>query len=84
MMRVKMVRCLGYEPKPPDDPAELEVWCAMGKSGRPVQTHIGEEGQVLWVNEDGTVCVAFDDSDERVLYPGEVEFIHPLQGEALG
>ena len=36
-----MVRCLGEEPEPPTDPAELEKWCESGNSGRPIQTHIG-------------------------------------------
>ena len=80
-MRVRMVGCLGYEPEPPDDPIELEAWCEAGKSGRPVQTHIGDEGEVLWVNEDGSLAIAFDDGDERVLYPGELEFIHPHHRE---
>ena len=79
-MRVRMVRCLGYEVEPPGDPIALEAWCVSGRSGRPVQTHVGDEGEVLWVNdEDGTVVVAFDDGDERVLYPGEVEFTHIAQ-----
>ena len=74
-MRVKMVRCIGEEPLPPIDLKELEEWWDAGKSGRPVQSHLGEEGCVLWVNEDGTVCVQFSDGDERVLYSEEVRFV---------
>lgn len=72
-LRVKMVRCVNPEPQPPTEPAELEVWCEYGLSGRPIQTHVGNEGTVLWVNEDGGVCVEFDDGDQRLLYAEELE-----------
>lgn len=72
-MRVKMVRCLVEEPEPPQDVTELEAWCEVGKSGRPVQTHVGDRGTVLWLNDDGSLCVAFDDGDERFLFADEVE-----------
>jgi hypothetical protein len=75
MMRVKMVRCIADEPEPPVEPAELEVWCEAGKSGRPVQTHLGDEGMSLWVNDDGSLCVAFDDGDERVLLREEIQLV---------
>lgn len=72
-MRVRMVQCLGEEPTPPDDSEELERWCAAGFSARPIQLHLDNEGEVLWVNEDCTICVAFDDGDERVLWECEIE-----------
>ena len=70
-----MIRCLGFEEVPPRDPDLLEAWCAIGNSARPVQEHLGETGSVLWVNANGTLCVQFDDGDERVLFPCEVEFV---------
>ena len=73
-MRVRMVRCVGQEPQSPIDPVELEKWCEAGKSVRPVQTHVGEAGCVLWVNEDGSLCVQFEDGDERLLFREEVDF----------
>jgi hypothetical protein len=76
-LRVRMVRCIAEEPQPPANPVELELWCEAGKSGRPVQTHVGEEGIVLWVNDDRTACVAFDDGDERVLFMEEILCIQP-------
>lgn len=80
-IRVKMVRCIGEEPLPPIDLQELEAWCDEGKSGRPVQSHLGDEGWVLWVNEDGTLCVQFSDGDERVLYREEVCFVRSRTGD---
>jgi hypothetical protein len=70
-----MVRCIGEEPEPPTDPDEFEEWCESGNSGRPVQTHVGDEGCVLWTNPDGALCVQFDDGDERQLFREEVEFL---------
>jgi hypothetical protein len=67
--------CIAAEPDPPTDVAELEIWSAKGCSARPVQTHVGDTGKVLWVNEDGSVCVAFDDGDERVLHAEEIGWI---------
>ena len=72
-MRVMMIRCVGKEPQPPTDQAEFEKWCESGNSGRPVQTHVGDEGEVLWVNRDRSVCVRFYDADQRLLFPEEVE-----------
>lgn len=74
-LRVRMIRCISPEPDAPNDPTELEVWCARGYSARPVQSHIGDRGYVMWITEDGNVSVAFDDGDERVLYPKEIEWI---------
>ena len=70
-----MVRCLGVEPDPPADPAELEKWCELGKSGRPIQTHIGDFGTIWEIRENQVLCVEFDDGDERLLYYDEVKFI---------
>ena len=70
-----MVRCLGNEPKPPSHSAEFEKWCESGRSGRPVQSHIGDEGTIMWANTDGTLCVRFDDGDERVLFQKEIGFV---------
>jgi len=79
-MRVKMVRCIAEEPEPPQEPTELEAWCEAGKSGRPVQTHVGDEGAVLWLNDDGSLCVAFDDGDERILSAEEIELVLSKEG----
>ena len=76
-MRVRMVQCIGEEPQPPTDPVELEEWCEAGNSGRPVQTHVSDEGLVLWVAANGDLCVQFDDGDERLLFRKEVVFIGP-------
>lgn len=70
-----MVRCIAPEPLPPLDPVELQIWCARGYSARPVQTHLGDEGVVMWANEDRTVAIAFGDGDERLLYPEEIELL---------
>ena len=79
-MRVRMVQCIAEEAAPPEEPAELETWCEAGKAGRPIQTHVGDEGTVLWVNADGTLCVAFDDSDERILFTEEIELVVAKEG----
>ena len=76
-MRVRMSRCIALESEPPTNPVELETWCAEGYSVRPVQTHIDDTGNVVWINENRTVCVAFDDGDERILYPEEIEWVTP-------
>ena len=76
-LRVRMVRCVNTEPDAPKDPTELETWCAKGGSSRPVQAHIGDSGDVMWVTAEGNIAVAFDDGDERVLYPEEIEWITP-------
>ena len=73
MLIVRMARCVGEEPEPPTDPDVFEEWCESGNSARPVQTHVGDAGIVLWINPDGTVCVQFCDGDERLLWPEEVE-----------
>ena len=74
-----MVQCVYEEPIPPSDPEDFEEWCASGKSGRPIQTHIGDYGAVLWVNdEDSSVVVRFDDGDERVLHRDEIAIIWPF------
>ena len=74
---MRMIRCIMPEPDAPEDPAALEIWCARGYSARPVQTHVGDSGRVMWAAEDGNVAIAFDDGDERVLYPEEIEWITP-------
>ena len=73
--RVKMVKCSHEEPQPPRNPDELENWCNSGYSARPVQQHVGDTGIILWKNSDGTVCVQFDDKDERVLFCDEIEVL---------
>lgn len=78
-MRVKMVRCIAEEAAPPAEPAELEAWCETGKSGRPAQTHLGDEGTVLWINDDGSLCIAFDDGDERIPFAEEIQLV-PAKG----
>jgi hypothetical protein len=70
-----MARCVGEEPEPPTNRDAFEEWCESGNSGRPVQAHVGNEGIVLWVNPAGAVCVQFDDGDERLLWPEEVELV---------
>ena len=72
-LRFKMIRCLEFEPEPPTDPSQFEVWCEQGHSGRPVQTHVGDTGTVYRVYEDQSVAVRFDDGDERFLLCGELE-----------
>ncbi len=73
--RIRMVKCLGHEPDPPTDPMELQVWCNKGFSARPVQTHLNDLGTVLWINDDQSVCVQFDDGDERLLWPDEIAYL---------
>ncbi len=68
-----MVQCAGYEPTPPTEGDLFEVWCRIGHSGKPVQEHLGESGTILWVNNDGSLCVQFTDGDERLLYDEEIE-----------
>ena len=75
ILRVKMIRCIAQEPASPSDPIALEEWSESGNSARPVQEHIGDMGSVLWINEDLTLCIGFDDGDERILYPEEIEWI---------
>lgn len=75
LIRVRMVRCLGEEPRPPDDPEQLDVWCAQGRSARPIQLHLGDHGDVLWINPFSSLCVRFDDGDERLVFRGEVELL---------
>ncbi len=31
----------------------------------------------MWVTEEHNIAIAFDDGDERVLYPEEIEWITP-------
>lgn len=73
--RVVMIMCIGEEPDPPADPDEYEAWCESGRSGRPVQTHVGNAGIVLWTNPDGCICVEFEDGDQRLLFPEEIEYL---------
>jgi hypothetical protein len=40
-----------------------------------VQQHVGDTGIVLWENDNGTVCVQFDDGDERLLFREEFEIL---------
>ena len=75
LIRVKMMRCLGTEPAPPTNPDLLERWCADGNSARPVQGHMGDSGDVLWVNPGKSLCVRFDDGDERLLFREEVTIV---------
>ena len=73
--RVKMVKCIYEESQPPCNSDELENWCNLGYSARPVQQHVGDMGIILWKNNDGRVCVQFDDGDERLLFCEEIEFL---------
>lgn len=75
LIRVRMVRCLEQEPWPPDDPEQLEAWCALGLSAHPIQQHLGDQGDVLWINPGSSLCVRFDDGDERLVFRGEVELL---------
>ena len=73
-----MVRCIYDEPIPPDLPEEFEAWCESGKSGRPIQTHLGDSGIVSSLPDDeNTIMVQFDDGDERILHLREVR-LYPL------
>lgn len=58
--RVKMVKCIYEEPQPPCNSAELESWCNLGYSARPVQQHVRDIGIILWKNGDDKVRVQFD------------------------
>ena len=74
-----MVWCIEDEPMPPTDPEEFEEWCESGKSGRPIQTHIGDYGTIFRINaEDSSVFVRFDDGDERLLHKEEVCVVSAL------
>ena len=66
-----MVRCIEEESSPPTDPTEFEEWCESGKSGRPIQTHIGDCGVVDRIVNEEILCVLFDDGDERLTYVDE-------------
>ena len=70
--RIRMVGCLEQEPAPPIDPQQFESWCESGKSGRPIQTHIGDCGIVQKIETEEALLVLFDDGDERLLYVDEV------------
>lgn len=70
--RLRMVRCLEEEPEPPTDSLKFEEWCESGKSGRPIQTHVGDYGTVLQVVGDRSICVRFDDGDERFVHIEEI------------
>ena len=73
--KVRMTLCIGEEPIPPTDPLEFEEWCESGKSGRPIQTHIGDCGIVQDVVDEKVLCVRFEDGDERLLYVDEVSLL---------
>ena len=75
LVRVRMARCTVEEPAPPTDPDEFEEWCESGNSGRPIQTHVGDAGIVLWARPDQVICVEFDDGDQRLLKLEEVELV---------
>ena len=70
--KIRMTRCIAEEPTPPDDALEFEEWCESGKSGRPIQTHIGDCGIVQRIDDEEVLCVRFEDGDERLLYVDEV------------
>ncbi len=72
LIRVRMTRCLEPEPAPPTEPELIEAWCAAGNSARPVQEHVGDFGDILWVNPGESLCVHFEDGDERLLFREEV------------
>ena len=74
-MRVKMVKCIGEEPQPPCNPDELDNWCDLGYSARPVQQHVGDTGTIQFVNSKGGLSVLFDDEDERILFHEEIEIL---------
>ena len=71
-VRVRMVQRTHPELEPPTDEDDLKLWCDQAFSARPIQEHVGHTRIVLWANESGTVCIAFDDGDERILYPSEI------------
>ena len=72
-LRVRMIHCIKPEQDSPTDLTELELWCAKGYSVQSAQTHTGDNGFVSWITESRNVCVAFDDGNERVLYPEEID-----------
>ena len=55
-----MVKRVYEEPQPLCNFDELENWCNLGYSARPVQQHVGDIGIILWKNGDGRVRVQFD------------------------
>ena len=65
--RVRMVWCAEEELSPPTNPSDLEAWCDLGKSARPIQTHVGDYGVVQSIVTEEAVTVVFDDGDERML-----------------
>ena len=67
-----MIKCIYEEPQPPCNFDELENWCNLGYSARPVQQHVGDMDIILWQNSDGKVCVQVDDGDERLLFCEEI------------
>ena len=73
--KVRMTLCIAEEPIPPDDALEFENWCESGKSGRPIQTHIGDCGIVQRIVNEEVLCVRFEDGDERLLYVDEVRLL---------
>ena len=75
-----MIRCLKEEPTPPSGHAEFEAWCESGRSGRPIQTHIGDHGIIFWLVDHRTVAVRFDDGDECFLLLCEVRLDPPETG----
>ncbi len=77
--RVMMTQCLEEEPWPPEDPIELGIWCEKGRSGRPIQTHVGDSGIVQRIVTEESLMVLFDDSDERVLWVDEVTLVSESQ-----
>ena len=72
---VKMVKCITEEPQPPCNPDELENWCNLGYSARPVQQHVGDTGTIQFVNSKRETSVLFDDGDERILFREEIEIL---------
>ena len=73
--RIRMVRCIEDEPEPPSEPDEFEAWCESGKSGRTIQTHLGDYGIVQRIIGEEAIVVRFDDCDERTLYVDEVSLL---------
>lgn len=73
--KVSMTLCIAEEPIPPADALEFENWCESGKSGRPIQTHIGDCGIVQRIVNEEVLCVRFEDGDERLLYVDEVRLL---------
>lgn len=73
--KVRMARCIAEEPIPPADVLELEKWCESGKSGRPIQTHIGDCGIVQYIVNEEVLSVCFEDGNERLLYVDEVHLL---------